>query len=148
MAPSRFQVTQLAAGQNFANNVIGGQPVIWDTIVFDGLGEFDLPGNVFVPRGSGYYHLAAQAYLAPVIGSYQVWLSITTLAGVALALDNSFNDGGLPHILKCAALAYLTPPDQIECRLYQNSGGVTGTFGLVPNTFFEGHLLSRGRPPP
>ncbi len=140
---SRSRTTR-ATAQSMANNTF--TKVIFNTEVFDNLGEYDHTTGVFTATNAGYYQVNASTMSASVAwDALEVWNTNLYKNG-ALYSRGYFNQisasGTSIRQSTLSDLIYLTAGQFIDIRVYQTQGAAVNINANATFNYFSVHRLS------
>ena len=117
-APSAFRAVRTTAFNTPANATT---TVVFDNVLFDLDGEYNVATGAFVPKNAGTYLIACSFdYLTPGVAEWSAILfdGATELVGT----DMQSSTGGAYSGPETVILTRLAAGDSITCRTFQNSG--------------------------
>ncbi len=140
---SRSRATR-ATAQSMANGVF--TKVIFNTEVFDNLGEYDNTTGVFTAIYTGYYQVNASAMSANIAwAAGQIWQCALFLNGTEYS-NGYFNEITASNTTllhsTLSDIIYLTAGQSIDIRVYQDQGAPVNIHNSADYNFFAIHRLS------
>ncbi len=133
-----------ATAQSIDNN--SATIVIYNTEVFDNLGEYDHATGVFTAINAGYYQVNAAVVSASAAwDAGEVWV-IGIFKNGSLYSYGDYNTAdaaitALRHSM-ISDIIYLAETEYIDMRVYHNQGAAVNTLASAPYNYFSVHRLS------
>ncbi len=140
---SRARATS-AAAQSMANVVF--TKVIFNTEVFDNLGEYDDSTGAFTATYAGYYQVNAAVLSANV-----AWAAVEIWQIALFKNGTEYSNGYFNQIAAAVTsqrhsilsdIIYLTAGQSIDIRVYHNQGASVNTHTSADYNYFSVHRLS------
>jgi hypothetical protein len=115
--------------------------VNFNSVIFDGFGEFDTTNYRFVAKEAGYYQFNVKIMFSSFPSGYYVTVRV-------LQNGNVYNYGrlggtGQDLTINLGDIVYLAAGDELKVDVYQNSGSAQLLIGTYPQaSSFSVHRLS------
>lgn len=130
-----------SVAQSIPNNVL--TQLVFDTVQFDGLGEWVPASNQFVVQAAGQYLVIAHATLDNVAVSSRMLLRIDKTGQVISTSDQRTNlAAAFDPTIEAVTIEDLAAGNLIKCFLLQDSGAAVNTAPGKMLNYFTFHRLS------